>query len=473
MQPGRVPAARTEGAHREGAPFALLRRSTTPRVSPCSHDTTPAHASPASEARPPSTGWPSWSASRPSRPRWCWRCRRWRRRSRARCRTWSRRSAAAPSPIATTPSAVDADVPDPSTCVVSERSGEAGVTVTVFSVKGGAKVTLITRRTADGKVYVTVQGGGEIGLEFGPPAGGEVSIDAGNAGDHRGRQRQGRRQGSSATAQLTWAFPNEDKAHEFAEIVANKARDAALDTNPITGIGRRIIGVGEDRDDPGAVDLRPRGRRADLRRRRGRRGPAVGQGRGRDRPLDRRALRRAHQADDRVLQGQRVGQGGRRAAQAGRRPRPGRGRGPARRDRRLARPAGQGDGHRLGHGQRPAHRQARRPVGQARRATASAPTCASTSTSPTRPTARRSTASSRSVLGGAPISSGASPTTRRSACASTTQARPTSASRASGRSRMSSLVWTSGVITRTADVHSAYYYDRETGSFVPWVECKR
>ncbi|HMI71286.1 MAG TPA: hypothetical protein VK510_14930, partial [Solirubrobacteraceae bacterium] len=51
--------------------------------------------------------------------------------------------------------AVDDDVPDPSTCLVSERSGEAGVTVTVFSVKGGAKVKLITRRTADGKVYVT------------------------------------------------------------------------------------------------------------------------------------------------------------------------------------------------------------------------------------------------------------------------------------------------------------------------------
>ena len=93
-------------------------------------------------------------------------------------------------------SALDADVPDPSTCVVSERSGEAGVTVTVFSVKGGAKVTLITRRTADGKVYVTVQGGGEIGLEFGTARG--------RRGQHRrrrrrqhdaGRQRQGRRQG--------------------------------------------------------------------------------------------------------------------------------------------------------------------------------------------------------------------------------------------------------------------------------------
>jgi hypothetical protein len=145
--------------------------------------------------------------------------------------------------------AVDDDVPDPSTCVVSERSGEAGVTVTVFSVKGGAKVTLITRRTADGKVYVTVQGGGEIGLEFGPPAGGEVTVDTGSGSTTEGANAKG---GVKAVGNgsVTWVFPNEDKAHEFAQIVANKARDAALDTNPITGIGRRILGVGEDRPIP-------------------------------------------------------------------------------------------------------------------------------------------------------------------------------------------------------------------------------
>jgi hypothetical protein len=145
--------------------------------------------------------------------------------------------------------AVDDDVPDPSTCVVSERSGEAGVTVTVFSVKGGAKVTLVTRRTADGKVYVTVQGGGEIGLEFGPPAGGEVTVDTGSGSTTEGANAKG---GVKAVGNgsVTWVFPNEDKAHEFAQIVANKARDAALDTNPITGIGRRILGVGEDRPIP-------------------------------------------------------------------------------------------------------------------------------------------------------------------------------------------------------------------------------
>jgi hypothetical protein len=152
-------------------------------------------------------------------------------------------------PACNNTAAVDADVPDPSTCVVSERSGEAGVTVTVFSVKGGAKVTLLTRRTADGKVYVTVQGGGEIGLEFGPPAGGEVSIDAGSAEATEGANAKGgvKVQGNGS---VTWAFDNEQQAHEFAQIVANKARDAALDTNPITGIGRRILGVGEDRPIP-------------------------------------------------------------------------------------------------------------------------------------------------------------------------------------------------------------------------------
>jgi hypothetical protein len=145
--------------------------------------------------------------------------------------------------------AVDDDVPDPSTCVVSERSGEAGVTVTVFSVKGGGKVKLLTRRTADGKVYVTVEGGGDIGLEFGPPAGAEVSIDAGTASTTQGANAKG---GAKlvGNGSVTWVFDNEAKAHEFADIVAGKARDFALDTNPITGIGRRIIGVGEDRPIP-------------------------------------------------------------------------------------------------------------------------------------------------------------------------------------------------------------------------------
>jgi hypothetical protein len=145
--------------------------------------------------------------------------------------------------------AVDDDVPDPSTCVVSERSGEAGVTVTVFSVKGGGKVKLMTRRTADGKVYVTVEGGAEIGLEFGPPAGAEVSLDAGGASTTQGANAKA---GAKlvGNGSVTWVFDNEAKAHEFADIVAGKARDAALDTNPITGIGRRLIGVGEDRPIP-------------------------------------------------------------------------------------------------------------------------------------------------------------------------------------------------------------------------------
>jgi len=145
--------------------------------------------------------------------------------------------------------AVDDDVPDPSTCLVSERSGEAGVTVTVFSVKGGAKVKLITRRTADGKVYVTVEGGGEIGLEFGPPAGAEVTVDTGGGEVTEGANAKAGVK-LNGNGSVTWAFDNEAKAHEFADIVAGKARDAALDTNPITGIGRRIIGVGEDRPIP-------------------------------------------------------------------------------------------------------------------------------------------------------------------------------------------------------------------------------
>lgn len=145
--------------------------------------------------------------------------------------------------------AIDSDVPDPSTCIVSERSGEAGVTVTVFSVKGGAKVKLITQRFANGTVFVTVQGGPEIGLEFGPPAGAEVSVDAGSTSVTEGANAKG---GVKLTGNgsVTWVFPNEQKAHEFADIVAGKARDAALDTNPVTWIGRRVAGVGEDRPIP-------------------------------------------------------------------------------------------------------------------------------------------------------------------------------------------------------------------------------
>lgn len=144
---------------------------------------------------------------------------------------------------------VDDDVPAASTCLVSERSGEAGATVTVVSVKGGAKVKVITRRTADGKVYVTVEGGGEIGLEFGPPAGAELTVDTGDSETTEGANAKAGAK-LNGNGSLTWAFDSADDAKEFANIVAGKARDAALDTNPITGIGRRVLGVGEDRDIP-------------------------------------------------------------------------------------------------------------------------------------------------------------------------------------------------------------------------------
>jgi hypothetical protein len=143
----------------------------------------------------------------------------------------------------------DPDVPDPSTCVTSERTGEAGLTVTVFSVKGGGKVKLITRRTANGHVFVTVEGGGEIGLEFGTPAGGEVSIDAGSTETSQGANAKG---GVKVTGNgsVTWEFNSQQEANDFVDIVRNHARDAALDTNPVTGIGRHIFGVDEDRPIP-------------------------------------------------------------------------------------------------------------------------------------------------------------------------------------------------------------------------------
>ena len=369
-------------------------------------------------------------------------------------------------------SAIDADVPDPSTCVVSERSGEAGVTVTVFSVKGGAKVTLITRRTADGKVYVTVQGGGEIGLEFGPPAGGEVTLDTGSGSTTEGANAKG---GVKAVGNgsVTWVFPNEDKAHEFAQIVANKARDAALDTNPITGIGRRIIGVGEDRPIPAPSIFGLEGGARIFGDAEGGAGPLSGSAEGEIGPsIGGRYDANSHQTTVyfklnasgnvggeliKTIGGRGLGEAELQLAVTvdSKRPRRSRPRSSARARSTRSSPASW------------------RASAASRASPASAPTCAWTSTSPTRPTARPSPTSSRTRSSAPPISSAASRTTRRSACAFTTPARPTWASRPSGSVADVEFGLDVGGNYKTADVQSAYYYDRETGSFLPWVECKR
>ena len=165
-------------------------------------------------------------------------------------RTSSPRSAAAPSRSATTPPPSIPTSPTAATCVVSERSGEGG--------SHGHRLLGQGRREgqAHHPPHRRRQGLGHRGGRQrdrpggGDPAGAQVRHRRRLRRQHHGgRQRQGRRQ-AQGQRPVTWVFDSEAKAHEFAQIVANKARDAALDTNPITGIGRRIIGVGEDRPIP-------------------------------------------------------------------------------------------------------------------------------------------------------------------------------------------------------------------------------
>ena len=334
-EPGRVPwPGRRARTGRARPPHVVTDRSTTPRVSRCSHDTTPAHASPASEARPPSTGWPSWSASRPSRPRWCWRCRRWRRRS--RCATQNtvakverrRRPGLQPHGRARRrrPRPVD---------LRGQRALGRG---------GRHRDRLLGQGRRQGHAHHAAHGRRQglrhrAGRQRDRPGGRPTR---GRRGERRRRRRPAARR--RAPTPRAASRPGQRPGH-----VGFRQRGQGPGVRPDRRQQGARRGAGHQPDhghrpahhrrrrgppDPRAVDLRPRGRGAHLRRGRGRRGPAVGQGRGRDRPLDRRALRHAHPPDDGLLQAQRLGQRGRRAAQDDRRARAGRGRAAARRDGR-------------------------------------------------------------------------------------------------------------------------------------------
>ena len=285
-----------------------------------------------------------------------------------------------------------------------------------------------------------------------------VRATRGRRGEHRrrrrgqhdaGRQRQGRRQGPVGNGQVTWVFDSEDKAHEFAQIVANKARDAALDTNPITGIGRRIIGVGEDRPIPAPSIFGLEGGARIFGDAEGGAGPLSGKAEGEIGPsIGGRYDTRTNQTTVYFKLNASGKAGGELVKTIG-----GRGLGEA--ELQLAvtvdsqRPADQGDGHRLGHGQRassPASWPASsgKPGVVGKRADVrldldlTDPANRQAFTNFVQDPVRRHPRSRRA----------ASPTTRRSACACTTPARPTWASRPTARSRMSSLVSTSVVITR-------------------------
>ena len=357
--------------------------------------------------------------------------------------------------------------------MVSERSGEAGVTVTVFSVKGGAKVTLITRRTADGKVYVTVQGGGEIGLEFGPPAGGEVSIDAGagsttRAPTPRAASRPSataRSRGSSPTRTRRTSSPRSSptrratrrstptRSPASAGASSASARTAPIPAPSIFGLegGARIFGDAEG----GAGPLSGKAE--------GEIGPSIGG----------RYDANTHQTTVYFKLNASGNAGGELLKTIG-----GRGLGEA--ELQLAVTV---DSQAASRSRRRSSARARSTrqltgklaglIGQAAASSASAPTSASTSTSPTRPIAEAFNNFVQDPAWAPPDLVG------RFADDSQIGVRLYDASQtnvgleASGSVADVEFGLDVGGNYKTADVQSAYYYDRETGSFVPWVECKR
>ena len=365
---------------------------------------------------------------------------------------------------------VDDDVPAASTCLVSERSGEAGATVTVVSVKGGAKVKVITRRTADGKVYVTVEGGGEIGLEFGPPAGGELTIDTGNSETTEGANAKAGAK-LNGNGSLTWAFDSPAEAKEFADIVAGKARDAALDTNPITGIGRRVLGVGEDRDIPAPSIYGLEGGATIFGEAEGGAGPLSGKAEGElGASIGGRYDARTKQTTVYFKVNESGKAGGELFKLAG-------GRGLAEGEVQLAvtvdskgQPV-QATIIGSGHGGRAAHRQARRPVGQARRLRQARRRAHRPR--PHRPGQPRGVQWLRQRSAGRRAGPGPALHRRLAGRRAPLRRKPDRCGH-QGRcvDRRRRVRLDVGGKYKESDLDSAYYYDRESGTFVPWVECK-
>jgi hypothetical protein len=134
-------------------------------------------------------------------------------------------------------------------CVVSDREGRVKASLTVFSVKGGGDVRALVQERSDGTVWVTLSGGGNLGLELGPPAGAKASLegfgrDIGGGADAKA--------GVSFTGEAggTWRFDDRAAADEFLEIVRNRARDGAISAGggPIAGGLWELSPFDEDRD---------------------------------------------------------------------------------------------------------------------------------------------------------------------------------------------------------------------------------
>lgn len=134
-------------------------------------------------------------------------------------------------------------------CVVSDREGKVKASLTVFSVKGGGDVRALVQERSDGTVWVTLSGGANLGLEFGPPAGAKASLegfgrDIGGGADAKA--------GVSFTGEAggTWRFDDRGGADEFLEIVRNRARDGAISAGggPIAGPLWELSPFDEDRE---------------------------------------------------------------------------------------------------------------------------------------------------------------------------------------------------------------------------------
>jgi len=127
-------------------------------------------------------------------------------------------------PSETTPRPSDADVPDPSTCVVTRAIGRGGRDSHVFSVKGGAKVTITGAPPTQGSSHRQVAARSAV-----------VRAQAGARSESRGLAGS-KKQGANAkggvklqrqrSGQMGVRQPR--TRPRSCPVVANKARDAAL-----------------------------------------------------------------------------------------------------------------------------------------------------------------------------------------------------------------------------------------------------
>jgi hypothetical protein len=137
-------------------------------------------------------------------------------------------------------------------CVLSDHSGKASASVTVFSVKGGGNIAILKQKRGDGTWAVTTSAGGELGVEGGIGGGGEVE-----GGDWQVGGRLEGKGGVNGQGELgsTYVVDSEKAADDIIDIYRNQARDSAIagTAGPASGLlhwGLDKAGLTEDRDLP-------------------------------------------------------------------------------------------------------------------------------------------------------------------------------------------------------------------------------